>query len=434
MYSFDKSYKTWEESKKYFTGGEGSQGRTSLYPIQISHGKGSRIYDIDGNEYIDFMLGYGPLILGHSHPRLVKAICHQAEKALTHGFSHVGELELARKIVNLISSIEQVRFNNTGTEAVQAAVRMARAYTGKSKIIKFVGQYHGWVDNVLISGAATKKEQMGSYSKANKVLISKGQPESVLSDILVAQWNDLSLVEDLIKNNRGEIAAILTEPMMTNAQIITPEEGYLQGLRQIADENDILLIFDEVVSGFRISLKGGQGYFNVNPDITVFGKALGGGVPISCIGASKEIMAINNKEGAIHLGTFNSNPLVVAAGNAVVDELTEKQDEVFSRMYRLGEKLKKGILEIFSQKGFPIRVQGTESLFAVMFVEQEVKNFAETFNINIDILAKYKKELYQRGIITRPELRDIWYFSTAHTDADIDEALNIINDAAKAIQ
>lgn len=433
MYSFDKSTAIWKESCKVFTGGEGSQGRTWLFPICLTHGKGSRVWDIDGNEFIDFMLAYGPLIMGHSHPAIVKAVQEQAAKALVNGHLHEGEGVLARKIVALCPHMEQVRFNISGSEADQAAIRLARTYTKKNKILKFMGQYHGWMDNVLVSGAATKEAQMGPYDAPNAVIISKGQPPSVLEDVLVCHFNDLDQVERMLKKHAGEVAAIITEPMMSNAQIIPPQPGFLQGLKDLAHAHGALLIYDEVVSGFRIDLRGGAGYFGVTPDITVFGKALGGGIPISCIGASKEIMSVIHKDGAIHLGTYNSNPLAVAAANATLDYLTAHEAEVYPRMKRLGLRLQNGIREAFAPKGYPIRVQGTESLFAVMFVDQEVRNFADTFKINTDLLKKYKVELYRHGIMVRPELRDIWYLSTEHTDADIDQALTIINDIAKRI-
>lgn len=431
MYTFKKSINNWKKSKKYLTGGESSQGRTWLFPLCIDYGKGSKVYDIDGNQYIDYMLAYGPLILGHCHPKVVEAVKRQSKKSLVNGFTHAGEFELAKKIVKLIPGIEQVKFNVSGTEAVQAAIRTARVYTGKNKILKFIGQYHGWVDGILVSGAATKKKDMGGYNNPKWVTISKGQPQSVLRDIVACQWNDLNLVEKIIKKNKNEIAAIITEPMMTNSHIIPPEAGYLEGLKKIAKENDILLIFDEVVTGFRVNLRGGQEYFKVMPDITVFAKAMGGGVPISCFGASKEIMSVIHSEGNIHLGTFNSNPLAVAAANAVVDELISKENIYYPKMKKLGIKLKKGIIDIFSEKGYPIRVQGTESLFAVMFIDKPVKNFADTFDINVDILKDYKIQLFKHGIMVRPELRDIWYLSTEHTEEDIDKTLNIISDIAR---
>jgi glutamate-1-semialdehyde 2,1-aminomutase len=432
MFKFDKSVALLNKSKQYFTNGEGSSGRTALYPIYVDHAKGSRLFDVDGNEFIDFMLGYGPLILGHCHPRVVKSISEQAQKQLVHGCCHELELDLCRKIVSLIPSIEQIKLNVTGTEAVQAAVRLARAYTGRSKVIKFMGNYHGWIDNLLISGAATKPELMGRRNAPNSVLISKGQPESVLSDILVSHFNDIDRVEELILQNPGEIAAILTEPMMTNAHIIPPKEGFLAKLKALASKHGILLIFDEVVSGFRVAMTGGQGYYGVEPDITVFGKALGGGLPISAVGASTEIMKTFVDGGAIHLGTFNSNSLAVAAANAALDELMHDVD-AFRRMNRLGQRLQEGIVTIFSERGIPVRTQGTESLFATMFTESPVDNFADTFNLDKDLLSRFKRGLYDRGIMVRPEARDIWYLSTAHTDADIDQCLEILLDIAKEL-
>ena len=432
MLTFDKSVAIFNESKKFLVNGEGSSGRTALYPIYVDHSKGSRLFDIDGNEFIDFMLAYGPLILGHCHPRIVQSITEQAKKNLVSGCCHELELELCRKIVSIIPSIEQLKLNVTGTEAVQAAVRLARAYTGRTKILKFMGNYHGWIDNLLISGAATKEKLMGPRNAPNNVLISKGQPESVLSDILVSHFNDIDRVEELILQNEGKIAAILTEPMMTNAHIIPPKDGFLEKLKALATKHGILLIFDEVVSGFRISMEGGQGYYGVEPDITVFGKALGGGIPISAVGASKEIMQAFATGGAIHLGTFNSNPLAIAAANATLDQLIE-DTEAFNRMNRLGRKLQDGIIKIFSGVGMPVRTQGTDSLFATMFTESPVDNFADTFELDSNLLSRFKRELYDRGIMVRPEARDIWYLSTVHTDADIDQTLEVLQHAAKKL-
>ena len=432
MTRFEKSNTLLNESKQYLTNGEGSSGRTALYPIFVDHAKGSRLFDVDGNEFIDFMLGYGPLILGHCHPRVVKSVTEQAQKSLVHGYCNELELDVCRKIVSLVPSVEQVKLNVTGSEAVQAAVRLARAYTGRSKVLKFMGNYHGWMDNLLISGAATKQELMGPCNAPNSVLISKGQPESVLSDILVSHFNDIDRVEELIHQNPDEIAAILTEPMMTNAHIIPPKEGFLAKLKSLASKHGILLIFDEVVSGFRVAKGGGQEYFGVEPDITVFGKALGGGLPVSAVGASAKIMQAFVDGGAIHLGTFNSNPLALAAANATLDELIEDTD-AFARMNRLGWRLQEGIVTIFSEKGIPVRTQGTENLFATMFTESPDDNFADTCNLDKDFLSRFKRALYDRGIMVRPEARDIWYLSTTHTDADIDRCLEVLRDIGKEL-
>lgn len=433
MPTIAKSQALWEQSKQHLTGGEGSQGRSSMYPLFIDRASGSHIWDVDGNEYVDFMLGYGPIILGHCHPRVVEAIRQQAGRSMVHGFNHEGEIALSRKVCQAVPGLEQVKFNSTGTEAVNAAVRMARAYTGKTKILKFIGQYHGWTDNLLISGAATSQAQAGERANPGKVLISKGQPSSVLNDVLVAQWNDLEGVERLVRENKNDFAAILTEPMMTNSHVIPAAPGFLAGLKDIAHKYGGLLIFDEVVSGFRVALGGGQSLFGVTPDLSVFGKALGGGVPISCVGGSAKLMAINNKNNAIHLGTFNTNPVAVAAANAVLDELLEGGDALYERMNALGRKLQQGMVDRLNSHGIRVTAQGTDTLFALVFGPDRLTCFPDTFDIDTKLLHRFKQGLFDHGVMVRPETRDIWYLSAAHTEADIDAALAAVADIAAGL-
>ncbi|MFC1822587.1 aspartate aminotransferase family protein [Thermodesulfobacteriota bacterium] len=429
MYTINNSMDFSNELIKYMTLGEGSSGRSELFPLFIESGQGCRVFDVDGNEFIDYMLAYGPIILGHAHPAIVKAICDQTEKGTIFGHNNTLEIEVSRKIIELFPEMDQVRFNNTGTEAVQSALRVARVFTGKNKFLKFVGQYHGWLDNVLISGAATKYEDMGPYDAPNSVRISKGSPPSVLEDVLMAHWNDLDQVEKIVKKHKGELACIITEPMMSNAHIIPPKDGFLEGLKKIAHDNDVLLVFDEVVSGFRLSLRGGQGYFGVTPDITVFGKALGGGLPVSAFGARHEIMDVIGKDGAIQLGTFNTNPLCMAAANAALDEFIKDDGGIYPYMYELGEMLQNGIRSIFTKLGIEARIQGTKSLFAVLLTKDPVHNYEDTFRVDPKKLITYRRFLYEHGIMVRPEPKDIWYLSSAHTKVEIEKTLNILENA-----
>ena len=434
MFEINKSLNYSHKLKNYLTLGEGASGRSELMPVFVEKGKGCKVFDVDGNEYIDYMLAYGPIILGHSHPVIVKAISSQAEKGTIFGHNNLLELKVSQKLTGLFPEMDQVRFNLTGTEAVQSALRVARVFTGKNKFLKFVGQYHGWLDNVLISGAATKYKEMGSYENPNPVRISKGTPKSVLDDVLVAHWNDLDQVENIVKKHKHELAGILTEPMMTNAHIIRPRDGFLKGLKQIAKDNDLLLIFDEVVSGFRLGLRGGQGLFGVTPDITIFGKALGGGLPVSAFGARKEIMDVIGKSGAIQLGTFNTNPLSMAAASAFIDEVSKNDGEIYPYMEKIGEKLQNGINSIIEKIGLEARIQGTKSLFAVLLTKDPVNNYEDTFKIDPKKLLTYRKFLYENGVLVRPEPKDIWYLSAAHTDIEIDRTLNILEDALSLLK
>jgi glutamate-1-semialdehyde 2,1-aminomutase len=428
MYVTERSRRMFDKSQNYLAGGVGAQVRSLVdpHPVFMDHGRGSRVYDVDGNEYVDFLLGYGPLILGHSPEPVVSAVTEQLNKGSTFGTPHELEIDLSRMITELMPSVELVRWNNSGSEAVQSVLRLARAHTGKNKVIKFEGHYHGWLDSVYVSHLPEALSMIGLENAPWKVLGSAGQCESVLEDLIVLPWNDLDIVERTVKEHKHEIAAILTEPVMSNCGVIPPNPGYLEGLRRITQEHDILLIFDEVITGFRIDLHGAQGYFGVTPDLCTMAKALGGGYPISAFGGKREIMQLIADKKVVHAGTYNSNGLVCAAALATLRELTKDDGAIYDRMRILGKRLMEGLAEIAARNGVPLRIQGYGTFFGTVFIDRPITSFRESFFQDKGRYPRFRKELFARGVQIFPTDKGLWYLSAAHTDADIDHALETV--------
>jgi glutamate-1-semialdehyde 2,1-aminomutase len=336
MHVTERSKALFEESKRYLAGGVGSHVRAGVqpYPVFMDHGRGSHVFDVDGNEYIDYLLAYGPLILGHCPPAVVNAVHEQLDRGTAFGTPHEIEIELSKLICSLMPAVELVRYNSSGSEAVQSVLRLARAYTGKDKIIKFEGHYHGCLDNVYVSHLPDSLSLIGMEHAPWKVLGSPGQCASVLEDLIVLPWNNLDLVAKTVRERKHEIAAILTEPVMSNCGVIPPNPGYLEGLRQIASENDIVLIFDEVITAFRIT---SWGWVRGTPDLCTMAKALGAGYPVGAFGGKREIMQLLADRKVVHDGTYNSNGLVCAAALAAVRELSKDDGAIYGRMRALGK-------------------------------------------------------------------------------------------------
>lgn len=436
MYSIARSSELFSESCKYLAGGVGSNARIAVEPnpIFVAYGRGSKFYDVDGNEYIDYALGFGPLILGHCPRPVIEAVRAQLEQGSHFGAPHELEIRVSKRLTELVPSLELVRYSQSGTEAVQAAVRVARAYTGRSKIIKFEGHYHGGADNLYVSYAPPSLEAMGPADAPNKFLHSAGQVESVLEDLIVLPWNDLDLVEKAVKTYKDEVAAVLTEPIMCNASVILPKPGYLEGLRQLTAENRIVLIFDEVITGFRVALGGAQGYLGITPDLSVFAKAMAAGYPVSCFGGKREIMELIAEGKVDHSGTYNASPLVLAAVDATLTELTRDDGAVYRHIERLARRLRHGLQEIFHRNDLAVQIQGPETVFSAMFTDREITNFRDAFQADAQRLMRFRKELRLRGIYTKPSPRDIWYISAAHTDEDIDRTLEVVAEVVPLIK
>jgi glutamate-1-semialdehyde 2,1-aminomutase len=430
MKSFHTSRALLEESKQYLAGGVDStvQSAFAPHPLFFDRGLGSHFWDVDGNEFIDYVLGFGPLILGHCPRPVIEAVQAQLELGSTFGAPYQKQIELSKLIAEILPAAEVVRYNNSGTEAVQGALRLARAYTGKDKIVKFEGHYHGWLDNVYISNTLGTEAVLGPANSPNPVLGTGGQVSSVVQDVIVLPWNDLDIVDRTLSSRKNEIAAVITEPIMANCGVIMPKPGYLEGLRRITQENGILLIFDEVITGFRASLGGAQAYYGVIPDIVTFAKAVGGGYPISGFGARRELMDLVANGTVGHGGTLNANGIVVSAAVATLKELARDNGAVYDRMRTCGQQLMKGIAEIASSEGIPMVIQGPGTFFAAVFCDKPVTDFRCTSAINGQRAVRFAEELMKRGIYIFPKGRGLWYLSAAHTEDDIDSTLVVIEE------
>lgn len=429
-FGLGRSAALFDRARQLIPGGVGSNDRALVHPhpIFIERGEGSRIWDVDGNEYIDYLLAYGPLVLGHANPQLAAAVAAQMKRGSVFGTPHKLEIDVAEQLIELIPSFEMVRFQQSGTEAVLAAMRLARAATGRPIILKFEGHYHGWSDQVAISYAPTAAEA-GPADSPRTVSMSQGQPPGSYQDSIVIGWNDLDAAKSAFASHGERIAGVLTEAIACNIGVIEPNPGYLEGLRQLCDEYGALLIFDEVQTGFRVHLRGAQGLLGVTPDLTCMGKALSGGLAISAVGGRRDVMELIADRRVFHAGTYNANPLGLAAVQAVVKVLSEPG--VFEQMARLSQILRKGLAEVL--QGIGGYIQGSTTVFGTGFGPGPVSNMREAWRNDTDRTMNLKKELRIRGVYTKPTPRDIWYMSTAHTETDIRQTLEIAAEAAAAI-
>ena len=400
-YSTENSSKLFKKAQNYLPGGVNSVARSpvagfSPVPPYFDHGEGSRIWDVDGNEYIDYILGMGPLILGHRHPKQMEAVIKTIqEKGVTFGICHSLEWETAEKIIKNIPSVDLVRFANTGTEAVMAAMRLARGYTGKDKIVRFEGHYHGWSDMIYWNTRAPLGA-IGLERAPRPVPGTAGISEVYGQALIIQPWNDIDTLEKTIKRWGHEIAAIITEPLMGNLGATAPADGYLADIRRLCDENDILLIFDEVITAFRLGLGGAQAYYNVLPDITTMAKALGGGYPVAAFGGKKEIMDLMGKHSVSHAGTYNGNVLCTTAVKATLEIL--EQPGTYDKLYALGNKLRKGLEDVIHEAGLPAVAQGIGPVSQIWFEESPIKNYRDALmRKNSHIFSLFTKAMYKRG-------------------------------------
>lgn len=434
--NFSKSKELYLQALETYVNGVGSDERAGIkpHPIYMTHGKGSHLFDIDGNEYIDYQMGFGCLIQGHCPQKVVEAVQNQVALCSVLGTATELEIEATKRICKLVRSVETVRFSNSGSEAVQGALRTARAYTGKRKIIKFEGHYHGWFDSINISHIPAKLEEIGNYSSPTKVLATVGQTDSGLNDIIILPWNDSEILGRTIAKYRDEIAAVITEPILFNCSIIMPSRGYLEYMREVTTKNDVLLIFDEIQTGFRVALGGAQEYFGVYPDITIMAKALANGFPVSAYGGKKRILEEASTKGMVHVGTYNSNPIVLAAICANLDELSSAGGSVYREMGKKGIRLRKGLVEIYKKAGLPARDAGPETAFSIMLYDgEQMKGLRDYYRCDLATLDSLRNEFRKRGVYLRPSLRDMWYMCTAHTNDDIDKTLQVAEEVVSEV-
>jgi glutamate-1-semialdehyde 2,1-aminomutase len=422
MNDYSRSRALYERACNVLAGGISSEFRKFSYPHPLfyTHGEGSRIYDVDGNEYLDFTLSQGPLILGHSHPHVLQKVQEHSAQGQLFAGQHLLELELAEKLQALIPGAELIRFSLSGSEAVHAALRLARAVTGRPKFLRFEGHYHGWLDNVAFGITAPPGADSSDSMPLPPALWTQGLPPDITEEAVVLPWNDLVLVERTLAERHAEIAAIITEPVMCNSGCIQPEPDFLPGLRRLCDQYGVLLIFDEVITGFRLGLGGAQAYFDVTPDLSIFAKAFASGYPISALAGKRKYMQSIADSRVIHAGTMNSGTPTVAAALATIEVL--EREAVHERLFALGQHLMGGLWAAAKEAGLTLLIQGPGPMFHVGFTPLErVRNLRDTLTYDKTLYAQFVGRMQERGI--RLIGRGLWYLSAAHTPEDIETAV-----------
>lgn len=414
-----KSKNLFEEALKVLPGGVSSPVRKfEPYPFFAEKAEGCILHDIDGKSYIDYCLAYGPLILGHAHPKVTNAVCEQIKKGSAYGVPTKAEVELAKLVMERVPSIDMVRFVNSGTEATMAAIRLARAFTGEDKIIKFEGAYHGAHDYVLV------KPGSGATSAPD----SPGIPIDTTRNTMSVPFNDEESVTSIIEKDES-IAAIIVEPVMANIGCIEPEDGYLKFLRRITSENGILLIFDEVITGFRIAPGGAQEYYNVKADLVTYGKIIGGGFPMGALAGSRKLMEHISPAGDVYqAGTFNGNPVSVTAG---INTLKELREGTYRELNKKGEKIRGGIKDILEDNRLEFHLAGLSSMFQLYFTKNEVKNYADAKTANLETFKKYFHELLKGGVFVPPSQFECCFISAAHKKEDLEKTLEVVEESIK---
>ena len=415
---YKKSIKAFQESSKVIPGGVNSPVRAfksvGCNPVFFEKGKGSKLYDIDGNKYIDCVSSWGPLIFGHSDKETVSAINFCSEKGTTYGAPTLIETEIAEKIVEMVPSIESVRMVNSGTEATMSSIRLARGYTKKELIIKFAGNYHGHGDSFLIKA--------GSGALTLGLPDSPGVTKNTARDTLIARYNDINSVEKVLKENIDNVAAIIVEPIAGNMGLVAPDKGFLKALRELSLEYDCLLIFDEVMTGFRVARGGAQELYNVNPDITTLGKVIGGGLPVGAYGGSKKIMDLLAPQGPVYqAGTLSGNPLAMNAGLSVLKRLNQ---ETFDILEKVSSKIHKGFLRNIEETNTKAIINRVGSMMTLFFTDSDnVCNFEEALSCDTDKYSNYFKSMLDMGIYLPPSQYECCFFSTSLTNEDIDKII-----------
>ena len=389
-------------------------------PRFIQGAAGSKIFDVDGNSYTDYIGSWGPMILGHNHPAIREAVIKASENGLSFGCATAKEVEMAEFICERIPHVEMIRMVNSGTEAVMSALRAARGFTGRDKIIKFAGCYHGHTDAMLVSA--------GSGVMTSGVPDSAGVPKGCTQDTMIAVYNDLGSVEELLEESRGRVAAVIVEPVGANMGVVPPADGFLEGLRRLCDKHGAVLIFDEVITGFRLKFDGAAGFYGVTPDLVTYGKIIGAGMPVGAYGGRKEIMEKISPAGPVYqAGTLSGNPIAMAAGLAQLQILFE-DPEIYTRLYQKGEMMFEGIRRIFVENNIPYQVNSVASLGCIFFTEEKVTDYASAKTSDTDAFAAYFKYMLNHGVHLAPSQFEAMFLSDAHTEEDIEAALKLIKE------
>ena len=423
MRSYAKSIALYERTRKHLAGGVSSNVRYASTPVPLffARGEGARLYDVDGNVHIDYVLGNGPAILGHAPRAVIQAVQESLADGQVYAAQHPRETELAERLCGLLPGAEVVRFATSGTEAVLMAMRLVRAFTGRSKILKFEGHYHGWTDQAYISARPSLNEA-GPAEAPVPVAGSPGMPPSVLDDVVVAGWNDLAAVAAAFDRHPGEIAAVIMEPMMVNGGAALPVDGYLAGVRDLCHDRGALFMCDEVITGFRVGLRGAQARFGVTADLAIYAKAVAAGFPLAMVAGRRDVMHTLMDKGVMHGGTYNGNVQSMAAAIAALEELERDDGAVYDSLERRGTRLMQGLSSLAAKHRLPMRVQGLPAIFQTFFTTGPVpRNYREAEACDRDRALAFHRALQEDGI--RINQAGKWFLSVAHDDATIDETL-----------
>lgn len=432
-----RSRALFERAQRVLPGGVNSpvRGTSSFrpYPVYLERGDGAHVVDVDGNRYVDVIMGLGPVVLGHNEPSVVRAIAEQVAHGQVFATCSPLEVEVAETFCSMVPAADMVRFTSSGTESTMHALRLARGFTGRNKILKFEGHFHGNHDQVLLS-VTPPLDKVGPEAAPARLPVGRGIPESHYEHTVLAVWNDLDAVERVIRQHKGDLAAVITEPVMANKGFIPPEPGFLQGLREITRANDVLLILDEVITGFRFAPGGAQEHFGVTPDLATFAKAMANGATIGAFAGRRDIMALLGDMTVRHAGTYNAAMVPLAAARATLARLTANDNEAYRVLAARGQRLIDGLRQAIAATGEEAIVQGMGSMLQLYFTRAErIRSYRETAGMDHERFLAFAHEMIARGVMLHPDPFEHWFLSTAHTDADIDLIVAAAEDSMRAL-
>jgi glutamate-1-semialdehyde 2,1-aminomutase len=437
-----RSQEWYQRAQQLLVEGVNSPSRGSAVfsraPVVLERGRGAQVWDVDGNQYTDFMMSFGALIHGHAHPLIVSAVQHAVGEGSHFASSTPAELQAAERFCRMVPSAEVVRFANTGTEATMLALRLARAHTGRDRFLKFEGHYHGWYDPYLLNAHSHPAGELGTPGAPARIPDTAGIPEHIFSDVVLAPWNDVEQLERVMREQGDTLAAVITEPIMANMGCIPPRDGYLQRLRELTRRHGALLIFDEVVTGFRYAPGGCQQLFGITPDLSTFGKALGAGFPIGAVAGPRSLLDSLRwgDHMVLHYGTFNGHRLTMEVVAASLDLLAADDNAAFRRMRSVGDAAIAGLRQIFARRGIPAIVQGFGPMFQVYFTGRDAIRDYREYCAFADT-ARYSRFIHlllERGIYMTPANGLHWIISTAHSERDVETLLAAADSACSELQ
>jgi glutamate-1-semialdehyde 2,1-aminomutase len=440
VYSVEKSKMLFAKALGLVAGGVSSKSRSTFegyhpFPPFIQRAEGSRLYDVDGNEYIDYLVALGATILGNANPEILDVVNREMRYGSFYALPFELQLKVAEKLIQHVPCFERLSFVNSGTEANQMNIRLARAFTGKNLLLKFEGCYHGWLDNTCFSLSGVTAERLGPPATPSKIPATGGMAAHAGDDLLTIPWNDVEILEKTLQDRKDEIAAVITEPYMCNSGCIPPKEGYLEAMRELTRTNNIVLIFDEVITGFRVGLNCAQGKFGVTPDLTTVGKAIGGGFPIAAYGGRSEIMDLIAEDKVLRAGTLNANRVVMAAAYATLSALEKDNGRVYDHLYRLGRKLMSGIRDIIDTLNVEAVLQGLGPMFQIYFTKlKKIENSRDSAQSRFKVHHDFIWRLIAKGVFPRPSQMGEFYVTAAHTDEDVDITLGVIEEVLKEMK